>query len=126
MGCGFNLRWLTYPNPTCLLIIELTIVPKFTANPYCICLSIPQIYTQADAAQICDTFWDTQYTHSIRTFYSQGRIFSCLRQTSLSNYPTGFLLTSLSWVPTAALIKTRGMVPLSVSTRIISKGLQSP
>ena len=35
-------------------------VPKFTANLYCICLSVPQIYTQADVAQICGKFWDTQ------------------------------------------------------------------
>ena len=36
-------------------------VPKFTANLYCICLSVPQIYTEADAVQICGEFWDTQY-----------------------------------------------------------------
>ena len=34
---------------------------KFTANLYCICLSIPQEYTEADAVQICGKFWDTQY-----------------------------------------------------------------
>ena len=35
-------------------------VPKFNANLYCICMSIPQIYTYADAVQICGQFWDTQ------------------------------------------------------------------
>ena len=34
-------------------------VPKFTAYLYCICLSIPEIYTIA--VQICGKFWDTQY-----------------------------------------------------------------
>ena len=36
-------------------------VAKFTANLYCICLSINFQYTQADAVQICADFWDTQY-----------------------------------------------------------------
>ena len=38
-------------------------VPKFTAKLYCICLSIPQIYTilYADAIQIRGKFWQTQY-----------------------------------------------------------------
>ena len=37
-------------------------VQKFTANQYCICLSIPQIYTlKADAVQICGEILDTQY-----------------------------------------------------------------
>ena len=35
--------------------------PEFTANVYCICLSIDVRYTQADAVQICGYFWDTQY-----------------------------------------------------------------
>ena len=35
--------------------------PKVTANLYCICLSILQIYTKADAVHICGNFWDTQY-----------------------------------------------------------------
>ena len=34
-------------------------VPKFTANLYCICPSIPQIFTKADAVQICGKFCDT-------------------------------------------------------------------
>ena len=41
--------------------IYLLSVPKFTANLYCICWSITQIYTSADAVQICGNFWDTQY-----------------------------------------------------------------
>ena len=40
-------------------------VPKFTANLYCICLSIPQIYTLANAVQVCGTFWDTQYLSQV-------------------------------------------------------------
>ena len=40
-------------------------VPKFTANLYCICLSITQIYTSADAVQISGKFWDTQYHGTI-------------------------------------------------------------
>ena len=36
-------------------------VPKLTANMYSICLSIPKIYTKADAVQFCGKFWDTQY-----------------------------------------------------------------
>ena len=35
-------------------------VPKFTANLYCICLSIDLRYTKADAVQICSNFLDTQ------------------------------------------------------------------
>ena len=35
-------------------------VPEFTANLYCNCISIPQIYT-IDAVHICGKFWDTQY-----------------------------------------------------------------
>ena len=38
---------------------NLLSVPKFNANLYCICLSIPQINT--DAVQICGKFWNTQY-----------------------------------------------------------------
>ena len=34
-------------------------VPKVTANVYCICLSILQIHTNADAVHICGYFWDT-------------------------------------------------------------------
>ena len=40
---------------------ETHVHTKFTANQYCICLSIPQIYTKADAVQTCGTFWDTPY-----------------------------------------------------------------
>ena len=38
-------------------------VQKFTEKLYCFCLSIsiPHIYTEADAVQICGKFWDTQY-----------------------------------------------------------------
>ena len=36
-------------------------VPKFTANLYCICLSLYLRYTSADAVQIGGKFWDTQY-----------------------------------------------------------------
>ena len=36
-------------------------VPQFTANLYCICLSIDLRSTKADAVQICSKFWDTQY-----------------------------------------------------------------
>ena len=36
-------------------------VQKLTANLYCICLSIPKIYTQPDAVQISGKFVDTQY-----------------------------------------------------------------
>ena len=35
-------------------------VPKFTANMYCICLSIPKNYSQADSVQICGKLWGTQ------------------------------------------------------------------
>ena len=35
-------------------------VPKFTANLYCICLSIDLQYTHEDAVQIYGKFWDTQ------------------------------------------------------------------
>jgi len=38
-------------------------VPKYTANLYCICLCIPQIYIKADAVKICGKFWDTQYLY---------------------------------------------------------------
>ena len=31
-------------------------VPKVTANIYCICQSVPKIYTQADKVQICGKF----------------------------------------------------------------------
>ena len=44
-----------------LLPHQVLSVPKFIENLYCICLSIPQIYTKADAVQICGRFWDTQY-----------------------------------------------------------------
>ena len=44
-----------------LYTTELLSVPKFTANLYCICIIIPQIYTEADAVQICGKFWYTQY-----------------------------------------------------------------
>ena len=46
-----------------LLYVDILVlsVPKFSANMYCICLSIPQIYTSADAVQICGKLWDTQY-----------------------------------------------------------------
>ena len=40
-----------------LWVYLLMSVPKFTANLYCICLSIPKTYTQADAVQICGTFF---------------------------------------------------------------------
>ena len=43
-------------------------VPKFTANLYCICLSIQQIYTSADAVQICGKFWVTQYLSASSIF----------------------------------------------------------
>ena len=36
-------------------------VQEFTADLYCICLNIPQFNTDADAVQIFDKFWDTQY-----------------------------------------------------------------
>ena len=36
-------------------LLYLQCVPKFTAKLYCICLSITQIYTEADAVQICST-----------------------------------------------------------------------
>ena len=40
------------PSPlTCILS-----VPKFTANLYCICLSIPQNYTYLDDVQNCGKF----------------------------------------------------------------------
>ena len=47
------------------LIPKLLSVPKCSANLYCICLSLPQIHTEADAVQICGKFWDTQYYKSI-------------------------------------------------------------
>ena len=37
-------------------------VPKFTANLYCICLSIYMWYAKAGVVQICRKFWDTQQT----------------------------------------------------------------
>ena len=49
---------ILYCLATSRLSLYLLSVPK---NLYCICLSIPQIYTQADAVQISSKFWDTQY-----------------------------------------------------------------
>ena len=46
--------------------LSLLSVPKFTNNMYCICLSIPQIYTKADAVQICGKFRDTQYIPALQ------------------------------------------------------------
>ena len=46
---------------------DILSVPKCTANQYCICLSIPQINTYADAVQLCGKFWDTQYTEIRKT-----------------------------------------------------------
>ena len=43
------------------MLTELLSIPKFTENLYCICISMPQILTEADAVQICGKFWDTQY-----------------------------------------------------------------
>ena len=40
--------------------MDVLSVPKFTANLYCIYLSIDLRYTKADAMQICGIFWDTQ------------------------------------------------------------------
>ena len=42
-------------------------VPKFTANLYCICLSIPQIYTQADTVQICGKILGHSVCNAITT-----------------------------------------------------------
>ena len=43
-----------------------TEIPKITANLYCICLSIPQIYNLADTEQICGKFLETQYLHQFK------------------------------------------------------------
>ena len=47
--------FLTYSN---LMGIKLS-ASKFTANLYCICLSLPQMCAKADAVQICGKVRDT-------------------------------------------------------------------
>ena len=53
-------------NRTLLFITieNILSVPNFTANLFCIWLSMPKFYT-VDAVQICDKFWDTQYVKII-------------------------------------------------------------
>ena len=53
--------WIVSTPPLITTKVKVLSVPKFTANLYCICLSKPQIYTKAEAVQICGRFWDTQY-----------------------------------------------------------------
>ena len=58
-------------------------VPKFTANLYCLCISIDLGYADADSVQICCKFWDTQYVYPFKPekykhFYQTGRQFKVL------------------------------------------------
>ena len=55
------------------LVAELLLsVPKFTANLFCIRLSIDLQFTYTDAVEICGKFWDTQKQESCRAMFAHG------------------------------------------------------
>ena len=58
---------LHLPSEACAWLNGVLSVSKFTANMYCICLSIPKIYT--DAVQICGKFWDTQLRSLLEQYF---------------------------------------------------------
>ena len=84
-------------------------VPKFTANLYCVCLIIPQIYTEADEVQICGKFRDTQYS----TLGFSGKA-SCMRVVSFFMRGMVICVTWAAVIADMSWIKKK-MLPKAVS-----------
>ena len=80
-------------------------VPKFTANMYCVCLSIPQIYTKADTVQIYGKFWDTQYNHNPflavnlpYLCFTQYTVTPSVRSVTFFSFHFGLILQKIPWM----------------------------
>ena len=59
-GLSFSKTQIRPNGPRFATLIVILSVPKFTAILFCICFSVTQIYTSADAVQIYGKVWDTQ------------------------------------------------------------------